>query len=156
MEDKLCCFAGHSHIDDDSSILGLQVYEKCEDLIKYNGVKTFWVGNYGSFDTLAAATVKKLKTKYTNIELDLVLPYVTKSINQYKEMYYKDYDHLIIADMPENTPVKYRILKCNQYMVQHSDFLIAYVRYSFGGAAKTLEYAQKKKHIKIFNLGNGG
>ena len=37
-------------------------------------------------------------------------------------------------------------------MVNNSDFIICYVQYSWGGASKTLEYVQKKKHIKIFNL----
>lgn len=37
-------------------------------------------------------------------------------------------------------------------MIDYSDFLIAYVDHSFGGAAKTLEYAKKKEFIKIFNL----
>ena len=99
--------------------------------------------------------VRKLKSKYSDIELDLILPYVTKTINEYREMYYKEYDHMIIADMPENTPVRYRILKCNQFMIEQSDFLIAYVNHSFGGAAKTLEYARKKKQIEIFNFGTG-
>lgn len=49
-------------------------------------------------------------------------------------------------------PAKFRILKCNQYMIDYSDFLITYVDHSFGGAAKTLEYAKKKEFIKIFNL----
>ena len=154
MENKICCFAGHRSIADKYD-LSVQIYEKCEKLICQCGVKTFWVGNYGSFDTLAAGIVRKLKSKYSDIELDLFLPYVTKTINEYREMYYKEYDHMIIADMPENTPVRYRILKCNQFMIEQSDFLIAYVNHSFGGAAKTLEYARKKKQIEIFNFGTG-
>ena len=154
MENKICCFAGHSSIVDKSD-LRVHVYEKCEKLICRYGVKTFWVGNYGSFDFLASGVVRNLKSKYPDIELDLILPYVTKTINEYREMYYKEYDHMIIADMPENTPVRYRILKCNQFMIEQSDFLIAYVKHSFGGAAKTLEYARKKKQIEIFNFGTG-
>ena len=38
-------------------------------------------------------------------------------------------------------------------MVEHSAFLIACVDHSFGGAAKTLEYATRTDHIKIFNIG---
>lgn len=150
---KICCFTGHSNIGDNSDLL-IKVYSKCEELVKNKEVGIFWIGNYGHFDSLATNAVRKLKEKYTSIELDLILPYVTNSITQHKEMYYRDYDSLIIADIPQNTPIKYRILKCNQYMVNCSDFLIAYVNYSFGGAIKTLKYAQKKKNIEIFNLGN--
>lgn len=58
-----------------------------------------------------------------------------------------------MADIPAKTPARYRILKCNQFMVDKSDFLIAFVNYSCGGALKTIEYAEKKKHIEIFNFG---
>jgi len=36
-------------------------------------------------------------------------------------------------------------------MVNESDFLICYVKNSWGGAAKTLEYAKQKKK-NIYNL----
>lgn len=153
MEKKICCFAGHSKIYTDKSI-EIKVYEKCEELITKADVTTFWVGNYGAFDHLAAKIVRQLKEKYSHIELDLVLPYITETINNYKESYYEKYDYLLMADIPENTPTRYRILKCNQYMVDCSNYLIAYVNYSFGGAVKTLEYAQRKKHIEIFNFGD--
>lgn len=153
MEKKICCFIGHSKIYADKDF-ELKVYEKCEELIKNCDVTSFWAGNYGAFDCLAARMVKRLKEKYPYIELDLVIPYLTEAINKDKEKYYKEYDCMLMADIPECTPAKYRILKCNQYMVDCSDYLIAYVNYSFGGAAKTLEYAKRKKNIEIFNFGD--
>ena len=71
MENKICCFAGHSSIADKSD-LSVQIYEKCEKLICQCGVKTFWVGNYGSFDTLAAGIDRKLKSKYSDIKVQSV------------------------------------------------------------------------------------
>ena len=41
-----------------------------------------------------------------------------------------------------------------EYMINKSDFLICYVQHSCGGASKTLEYAEKKKHIEIINIFN--
>ena len=148
---KRCCFAGHGKIcptDDISDNLANLI----EKLITEENVSNFWVGNYGDFDKLSAKAVRNLKVKYPNIQLNLVIPYLTSDINEYKEFYYRNYDHILMADLPEQTPKKFHILKCNEYMVQNSDFIICYVRYGWGGAAKTLEYAQKKKHIKIFNL----
>ncbi len=152
MSRKICCFAGHGKysIDKDTEE---KLYEKCEDLILNEGVSEFWVGHYGSFDGTASATIRKLQKIYPEVQLCLVIPYVTKGIDDYKELYYKDYNEILVADMPENTPKKFQIIKCNQYMVDNSDFLIAYVNFSFGGAVKTLEYALKKKHIQVFNLG---
>ena len=43
---------------------------------------------------------------------------------------------------------RFYITKCNEYMIDVSDFLICYVNRSFGGARHTLDYAKRKKHIK--------
>ncbi len=151
MTDNICCFAGHCEISRNEKLEKV-VHDKCEELIIEKGVNCFWVGDYGDFDVLAADTVRQLKRKYPHIKLELILPYITEKINNYKEMYYEKYDNIVLADIPERTPLKFRILSCNKYMVDNSAFLIAYVDRSFGGAVKTLEYAQKKG-IKIFNLG---
>lgn len=54
--------------------------------------------------------------------------------------------------MPINTPPKYKIIKSNQFMVNKCTYLICYVKYTWGGAYKTLEYAKRKKHIFIHNI----
>lgn len=148
---NICCFAGHGKIiyGDD---IKKRIFDKCRELVEEFSVNEFWVGNYGSFDKLAADNVRKLKKQYSNIELNLVIPYLTKTIDTHKERYYKDYDNILMAQIPTNTPKQYQILKCNQYMVDMSNYLIAFVNGSFGGAAKTMEYAKRKK-IKIFNFG---
>lgn len=51
----------------------------------------------------------------------------------------------------EKVPKRFAILKRNEWLINNSDFLIAYV-HRLGGAHKTLEYAQKKKHIKVINI----
>lgn len=58
---------------------------------------------------------------------------------------------LDLLRIPEKTQKKLKIIKANQYMVNESDFLICYVKNSWGGAAKTLEYAKQKKK-NIYNL----
>lgn len=148
---KICSFAGHSNLYGTEAL-----YDKLlciiEDLIITENINEFWVGNYGDFDKLSATAVRELKQKYPEVQLNLVIPYLTAEINQYKELYYNNYDNILLADMPENTPKKVRILKANQYMVSNSRFLVCYVKYTFGGASKTLEYAKKKSDIKIINL----
>ena len=57
-----------------------------------------------------------------------------------------------MADIPPKTPARLRIIKANRYMVDCSDFLVCFVKYSFGGAVKTLEYAEKKGNIRVINL----
>lgn len=150
---KICCFAGHSNIGYSEKIQK-QVYDKAHELAVDFGINEFWVGNYGGFDRLATQVISILKRENFDVELNLVIPYVTKEINKYKKLYYDCYDNILMADIPEKTPRKYQILKCNQYMVDKSDYLISYVNHSYGGAYRTLEHARRKKHIKIFNLGD--
>ena len=148
---KICFFAGHSKLFDKE-----QIYQKLlsaiENLIVSESVAEFWVGNYGDFDRLCAGAVRKLKEKYPGICLNLIIPYLTKEINEYKEKYYSDFDCILMADIPLNTPKKFQISKCNEYAVNTADFLVCFVDRCFGGAAKTLEYAKNKHGITILNL----
>lgn len=126
---NICCFAGHSKLSYGDDVKN-QVFNKCYELIIDFCVNEFWVGNYGSFDRLAANVVRRLKRQH-----------------------YKYYDNIIMAQIPDGTPKRYQILKCNQYMVDKSKYLIAFVNSSFGGAAKTMEYAKRKRNIEVFNFG---
>ena len=55
------------------------------------------------------------------------------------------------AEPLETVPPKFAIVRRNAWMIDKSDLLIACVKYSWGGAAKTLEYA-KRKRIKILYI----
>ncbi len=130
---KRCCFAGHSKIFDSN-----EVYAKLllfiERLIVEERVTEFWFGNYGDFDSLSAKAVRCLKSEYPHITLHLVIPYLTRVINNYKEQFYRKYDSILMAEIQENTPKRLLIIKCNEYMVRNSDFMICYVQHSWGGA----------------------
>ncbi|MGM9551245.1 MAG: SLOG family protein [Clostridia bacterium] len=120
-------------------------------MIEENGVTEFWTGNYGGFDRCAALAIRDVKKTYPHIRLVLVLPYLTKAVSDYKEDYYEKYDAIVIAYMPEKTPARLRIIKANEYMVDNCDFLVCNVEHSWGGAAKTMEYAERKIR-EIWNL----
>ena len=49
----------------------------------------------------------------------------------------------------EHIPRRYAITHRNRYMVDKADFVVAYVTHGWGGAAETLEYANKKKKSVI-------
>ncbi len=147
-----CCFAGHSEIydvnvEEITRIAAVKLIEECM-------VREFWVGNYGQYDKLAASIVRKLKKQYTHIKLVLVIPYLTKEINENAFEYKNKYDEIIVADIQPNTPVRYRLLKANEYMIDKCEYLLAYVKHSWGGAAKTLKYAQRKQKIIINTVNN--
>lgn len=61
-----------------------------------------------------------------------------------------NYDEIIYPPL-EKIPKKFAILRRNEWMIDNADLVIAYIRRSWGGAAQTLKYAQKK-HLPIYYL----
>ncbi|MCI8418964.1 MAG: hypothetical protein HFF79_00435 [Oscillospiraceae bacterium] len=48
-----------------------------------------------------------------------------------------------------DVPPRFAILRRNQWMVEAADVLISGVLYDWGGAAKTLDHARKKRKVII-------
>lgn len=135
-------FCGHGN-ETYSDEIRKRLSDTIEELI-LQGADEFLLGGYGKFDMIAAYTVRSYKTKYPHIKSVLVVPYINRSFD--KELYdYSEYPPL------ESTPKRFAILKRNEYMVNRSDIVIAYVSHSWGGAAKTFDYALRKKK-KMINL----
>ena len=146
---KRCCFAGHSQIEN-SEVVRENLKKVIENLIINENVLSFQVGNYGCFDDIALSVLIELKHKFRNISIDVVVPYLTKKIFFELKKQISDYS-VVIAHIPQSTPKKYQIIKCNEYMVNSSDYLITYIRYTWGGAYRTKTYGEKKK-IKIIEM----
>lgn len=128
-------FCGHSQVENsrDATDWLLIITQK---LIEQGG-KTFYLGGYGEFDSLAASVLREKKKLYPQIELILVLPYLHTS----KEIL--EYDDTIYPPL-ESVPPRYAISKRNQWMVDISDVVVAYVLHNWGGAATTMRYAKRK------------
>ena len=94
--------------------------------------------------TLAARVVWELKKQYPHIKSILVLAYLNREADM------KYYDETTYPPL-ENTPSRYAISKRNEWLAANADTIIAYVVYSWGGAAKTLQFA-KRKRKRIINL----
>ena len=135
---KTVTFCGHRTIDwKDKEPITRKLFEELEKLIK-QGATEFLLGGYGSFDRLCAVVIDDLKIKYSDIKSILVIPYLNREYDT--SLYdYTEYPPI------EKTPLKFAISKRNEYMVNKSDVVISYVKHSWGGAATTLEYAQRKK-----------
>ena len=106
------------------------------------GATTFYLGGYGDFDSLAAAAVRRQKTKYPNIEAVLVLAYLNREIDISR------YDRTTYPPL-ETVPPRYAILKRNEWMVCKSDVVISGVAHGWGGAAKTLDYAKRRGKVIV-------
>ena len=110
------------------------------------GVTDFLSGGQGGFDWMCARCVKKIKQEYPQIRNILVIPYLTFSI--FDE---KCFDEIIYPDGFEKYYFKAAIPARNRYMVNNAAYAVCYVRHSWGGAAKTYEYA-KHNLLQIINL----
>ena len=136
-------FCGHKDIYESESVKR-EVELVVEQLIS-EGAVTFYLGGYGEFDSIVAHTVKSLKQNHTNIRTILVLPYIDRKYN------INLYDESTFPPL-ESVPRRYAIIRRNEWMVDQSDVVVAYVNHGWGGAAQTLVYAKKKKK-RIINLG---
>lgn len=102
------------------------------------GADYFLLGGYGQFDSLAARTVRELKTQYPNIHSTLVLPYLNREYNS------DLYDDTTYPPL-EEVPARFAISRRNEWMVDNADVVVAYVTHDWGGAATSLQYAKRKK-----------
>ncbi len=150
MQKRRCCFIGHSLISDPNT--ENEIIKTAESLITTNKVDEFWVGRRGDFDHLAISAIQSLKKKYPHIRLVRVASYHSEISREYETLNKGRYDETIISNIPEKTPMKFRIIKTNEFMVDNSDFLVCFVRFNWGGAYRTYEYAKRNKQIDIINL----
>ncbi|MBO7218134.1 MAG: hypothetical protein J6V50_05480 [Clostridia bacterium] len=142
----ICTFFGHREVNNRDEIAE-KLYKTITNLIENRGVKTFYVGNNGSFDRLVLETLRKLSKIY-KIEYTVVLAYLNLNDE------YCDYDAKETA-YPENlekTPLRFAIDKRNKWMIGKSDIVVTYVNTCIGGAAKYAEICEKKG-MEIIKLG---
>ena len=141
-------FCGHSNC-----LFSDEEKEKLKQIlikeITKNPTCKFYLGGYGDFDSLCLRSLRELKKDFPEIELLFITPYLDKTYSklEFAKNYYDD----VIFPPIESVPRKFAILKRNEWMVEEADLVIVYVKYSWGGAAKTLEYAKRRKK-EIINL----
>lgn len=139
-----CTFFGHR--DCPSSIKG-KLHEEIERLICNHGVETFYVGTQGSFDRMAYTVLVELRKRYNHIKVFRVLAYMPKlsDIAQDRSVL----DDTILPEGIEKVHPRYAIVHRNNWMIDRSDYVIAYIRHTFGGAYQAVERAKKKGKILI-------
>ncbi len=139
MEIYRVSFIGHREIDD-FSFVEEQLYIVIADLIRSKEYVEFYVGRNGEFDILVASVIKRAKREIwdCNSSLILVLPYPVANTEDYE----KFYDEVIYPQELKRVHFKSAITKRNEWFVEHSDLLVAYVVRDRGGAAQCLKKGQ--------------
>ena len=103
----------------------------------------FYLGGYGKFDIFALSCAKEYKKEYSATKIYLITPYPDKlpcKLEYQKE----EYDEIIYSPL-EKTPLKYAIIKRNEWIVEKSDFIFAFLELHYGGAYRAIKCAVAKK-----------
>lgn len=143
-----CFFIGHRDAPD---TLAPVLDELIERHIAEYGVREFTVGRYGHFDYLATQAVLRAKKRHADVRLVYLRPYhpAERPIETPK-----GFDSSFYPPGMETVPRPLAIVRANRYMIDNSDYLIAYA-WRPGNAREFLEYAQVKERkggIHIENL----
>lgn len=153
---QTCCFTGHRRISNEQLE---HVQKELEETIRaliQKGVIYFGAGGALGFDTLAARTVLKVKEDHPEIKLILVLPCISQA-DRWDAVDRHAYEEIKQqADKVVYTAQEYTrgcMHKRNRHLVDHSGVCICYLTKTTGGAAYTVEYAQKVG-VDIINLAN--
>lgn len=128
----ICTFFGHR---DAPAEIGNKIEFEIEKLIQEHSVTHFYIGNNGNFDNMALQAILKVKRKYNNINYEIVLAYMPTETVDYNTLF---------PEGIENIPKRFAICFRNKWMIKHSDYIIAYVDRTFGGAYQNVTYAQRQ------------
>ena len=144
----VCTFAGHR----DGIMPKIEIYiaQKRNELLRADTHFVFYSGGMGDFDKKCESVVRILKRQnsHLNIELVLVLPYMTNRLSTEKKYYESQYDDVIIPQELYDIHYKVAIKKRNRWIVDKSDWVMTHICRDFGGAYDTARYARKKgKHV---------
>lgn len=134
-----CTFFGHR---DCPGSVKERLYEEIERLISHRHVDTFYVGTQGAFDRMAYAVLVDLRQRYSHIKVYRVLAYLPRLSDIAKDR--SVLDDTILPEGIEKVHPRYAIVYRNIWMIDHSDYVIAYVTRSFGGAYQAVERAKNK------------
>lgn len=122
-----CTFFGHSQCPDLRSELRDAVMRLASD-----GVDMFYVGDNGRFDAQVRSVLSELGLRY-----GVVLAYLPKGAGA-------GFDDTMFPEGLELVHPRYAIERRNRWMLERSDYVVTYVRYSWGGAAKFAAMAERQ------------
>lgn len=135
-------FCGHGNVPDSKEVR--EWLCKVLEQFIYEETVICYLGGYGGFDRLAAAVVREKQKVNPALQSALIIPYLDRKYDV------RGYDYTLFPSL-ESVPPRYAISKRNEWMVAQADVVIAYVTHSWGGAAKSLEYARaKRKKVVLY------
>ena len=143
---KICsCFGSNIAYNENDM---QKIKQKLIELIEKCNIKEFLVVTEGCFGNVIVPIFKNLRETYSFIKVYRVLAYLNKNDEYEKEFNSIYFDGTIFPDL-ETTPLKFRIVKRNQLIIDKSDYIVFFSNY-VGNIKKLIEYAERK-HKKYNN-----
>lgn len=144
---KVACFSGHRKLPQNCAQLAADLEAAIVSHIE-RGVIFFGAGGALGFDMLAEEAVLRLKERYPQIRLVLVLPCPPEqqTLKWNAEQKRRYYDIMARADKVRVLSDRYTsscMLDRNRHMVDCSGYMICYLRENKGGTAYTVRYAER-------------
>ena len=136
-----CTFFGHRRVPEE---IEPALRSTLIDLIENHGVKLFYVGNNGEFDSMVLRQLRDLSKTYM-ITYHVVLAYMPEKQREFDTI---DYTETILPDGIETVPKRFAIDYRNKWMIKQSDYVVTYVTNTIAsGAAKYKKLAEQKGKI---------
>ena len=135
-----CCFFGHR---DAAESIRAKLKEEIIRLIEEHDVNDYYIGNQGGFDSLVLSVMKELTVSYPQIRYTIVLAYLPDEKSVISET------NTIYPEGLESVPKRFCIARRNDWLIEHSRYVICYVAHITGGAAQFMKKAQRKKRTVI-------
>ncbi|MBQ8849546.1 MAG: DUF1273 family protein [Clostridia bacterium] len=149
-----CCFTGHRVLPAEQIECLYRELDRVLDILIRSGVSDFRVGGALGFDTLAALCVLDKRRVCPHLRLELCIPCADQA-NAWSDSDRQTYEYIRSqADKVTVLSEKYTrgcMHRRNRYMVDGSDYCVAYCTADKGGSAYTVNYA-KKKGVKVVDL----
>ena len=139
-----CTFFGHR---DCPESIKVNLKKEIERLICDQQVDTFYVGTQGSFDRMAYSALKELRCKYSHTKVYRVLAYMPR--NDAVSNDEAQSEDTILPEGIERVHPRYAIIWRNNWMIDHSEYVIAYITHPAGGAYQAVYRAKKKGRTVI-------
>lgn len=154
LRSQTCCFTGHRRLPAERlGWISARLDAEVERLIG-EGIRCFAAGGALGFDTLAALSVLRMREKYPEIQLILVLPCAGQT-RGWPAADRARYERIrALADKVVLLAGEYDsscMLRRNLYLVQHSSVCVCYLARDRSGAGQTVRRA-REDGVTVVNL----
>lgn len=138
----ICAFFGHKNVPDG---LGGLLEKEIGCIIEIFGSDTaFYVGDKGHFDRLVQLTLTKMKDKYPEIEVYVVLDNIPERDNYFSLP-------TILPDGFESVPARFAMAHRNKWMTDKCDLAVVYFNDVASNTRKHVDML-KSKNKPIINI----